>query len=65
MWQWLRNWWWARQRATDLATLWPVCKRLAPDLDTARDVFMVHAIGDPAWARHYGAGLWNVISELE
>lgn len=62
--KWLRNWWWARQRRIDLAILWPECKRLAPTLDHARAAFMVHAINDPAWVRHYGERLWAVVNEL-
>lgn len=52
--QWLRNWWWARQRAVDLQTLWPACKKLAPDLDHAKAAFAVHAFQDPAWVKFYG-----------
>lgn len=61
---WLRNWWWARQRRMDLLTLWPECKRLAPTLDQAKAIFVLHAVCDPAWARHYGERLWAAIDEL-
>jgi hypothetical protein len=61
---WLRNWWWARQRAMDLRILWPSCKELAPNLDKAKQAFMMHAINDPAWVRHYGEKLWEAVNAL-
>ena len=45
----LIRWWQARQRAIDLQILWPSCRRVAPDLDTARRVFAHHAFRDKAW----------------
>jgi hypothetical protein len=45
----LMRWWRARQRAIDVELLWPVCKSRAPDLDTARVAFAIHAFRDPAW----------------
>lgn len=62
--KWIRDWWWARQRKVDLQILWPACKRVAPTLDQAKHAFMVHAISDPAWVRHYGEGLWEAVNEL-
>ncbi len=62
---WLRNWWWARQRAIDLRILWPVCKRMAFDLDQAKRAFMEHAINDPAWVRVYGEKLWSIVDKLQ
>lgn len=63
--RWLQNWLWARQRAIDLAVLWPQCKEIAPDLDHARAAFAVHAFNDPAWVRYYKDRLVNVIGELK
>jgi hypothetical protein len=45
----IRMWWEHRQRAIDLDLLWPACCARAPDLDTAKAVFAVHAFHDPAW----------------
>lgn len=62
--KWLRNLWWARQRATDLQILWPVCKEQARDLDHAKVAFMVHAANDPCWVRYYGEDLWKIVDKL-
>jgi hypothetical protein len=62
--EWLRERWWAQQRKTDMAILWPVCKERTHTLDEARAVFALHAYGDPAWAEHYGDRLEDVISAL-
>jgi hypothetical protein len=63
--RWIRNWWWARQRAIDLATLWPQCKQLALNMDLARAAFAHHAFNDPAWIDFYGEDrLIEVIGEL-
>jgi len=62
--KWLRNWWWARQRAIDLQILWPICKEKAVDLDHAKAAFMVHAINDPAWVHFYDEKLWSVVDRL-
>lgn len=63
--RWLRELWWARQRAVDLEILWPSCKELAPDLDRARACFAVHAFNDPCWYEYYGHDkLVEVISAL-
>ena len=47
--RWLRGLWYAQQRKTDLAILWPACVTRAPDLDTAKAAFALHALHDPAW----------------
>ncbi|WP_135210396.1 hypothetical protein [Vitreimonas flagellata] len=52
--RWIRDWWWARQRAIDLEILWPSCRDNAPDLDRAKAAFAVHAFNDPAWIGFYG-----------
>ena len=49
MFDWLRKWWNARQRAIDIEILWPICVENAPDIDQARAAFAVHAFNDPAW----------------
>jgi len=64
--KWIRNWWWARQRAIDLKILWPECKAAAGgDLDRARAAFFLHAFNDPAWVCFYEEKVWSVIGELE
>jgi hypothetical protein len=45
----MRMWWQRRQRAIDLDMLWPICCAHAPDLDTAKAAFAMHALRDPAW----------------
>lgn len=45
----IRMWWQRRLRRIDLDLLWPVCCAQAPDLDTAKAAFAVHAFNDPAW----------------
>ena len=47
--RWLIRYWRQRQRAIDLATLWPACKEHARDLDHAKQAFAMHAFNDPAW----------------
>ncbi len=49
LWKALMDWCHGGQRAVDLETLWPACKRLAPSLDHARAAFAVHAFHDEAW----------------
>lgn len=61
---WLRNWWWSRQRQMDLQILWPICKEQALNLDHAKAAFMLHAINDPAWVRYYGENLYKAIDAL-
>jgi len=61
----LRNWWWAHQRRTDLALLWPACKETTPTLEQARQVFLIHAISDDCWVRYYGERLAEIVYALE
>ena len=42
-------WWRARQRAIDIAILWPICVERAPNIDRAKAAFALHAFNDPAW----------------
>jgi hypothetical protein len=66
LWRKLREFWWARQRATDLMILWPQCKKLADNMHHARAAFAVHAFNDPAWVEFYGeTRLKQVIGELQ
>lgn len=64
IWTNLRSWWWHEQRRQDLLILWPTCKKLAPDIDTARDVFMVHAAMSPCWQQQFGERLWDEVQKL-
>lgn len=54
----------ARQRAIDLRVLWPACRSAAPDLDTARAAFAIHAMHDPAWLSLGEDEIIQRISEL-
>ena len=45
----VRMWWQRRQRLRDLDLLWPMCCAQAPDLDTAKVAFALHATRDPSW----------------
>jgi hypothetical protein len=47
--RWLMNWWHARQRAIDLATLWPSCRDQTDDIGHAKEAFAMHAFHDRAW----------------
>lgn len=49
-------WWRRRQRAVDLAILWPVCLREAESRASALYVFGVHMAACPAWT---AAALWE------
>jgi hypothetical protein len=46
-------WWWM-QRRMDVRMLWPICRDLSPDLDTAHEAFMAHAALTPCWIEYYG-----------
>lgn len=46
---WLRKWWYKRQREVDLQILWPACVLNAPSLYDAKAAFAAHAYNDPAW----------------
>ena len=62
--RWLLRRWHARQRAIDVDVLWPACRDQAPDLDTARAAFAVHAYRDNAWMELGGEELARRIGEL-
>jgi hypothetical protein len=63
--EWLQRLWWKRQRAIDVAILWPAMKREArDDLDIAHQGFMVHAVMCPCWRREYGDKLWAEVQKL-
>jgi hypothetical protein len=47
--RWIRNWWYAKQRAIDMDILWPTCLKQAPDLNHAKAAFAYHCFTDPAW----------------
>ena len=47
---WLRAKWRARLREIDRQVLWPSCCEHAGSIDTAIEVFMVHASMDPSWS---------------
>lgn len=42
-----------RRRQIDMDTLWTSMKEQAPDIETARRAFTVHALSDNAWMRYY------------
>jgi hypothetical protein len=44
------RWWRMYQRRLDKQLLWPACKEEAPDLETARTVFLLHTEVDQAWS---------------
>ena len=47
--RWLLNSWRGRQRAIDIAILWPSCRETAPTLEDAHAAFTLHTTLDPAW----------------
>jgi hypothetical protein len=51
--KWIGKWWRKRQRNIDIKILWPACKKQALTLDMARNVFIVHAMDDPAWTTDF------------
>jgi len=57
--------WHARQRAIDIATLWPECCRLTPTLDHAKATFAVHAYNDSAWTSLGDDGIYDAIEALK
>lgn len=69
MFRWLMNLWHASQRATDLAILWPICKREARyngfSLAHAKAVFAEHAFRDPAWLALSHDEIVGIIDKLE
>lgn len=42
--------WRRRQRKIDIEILWPECKKMTHNLDSARMVFIGHTMMDPAWS---------------
>ena len=46
---WLWGWWHERQRKIDIRTLWRACKEQTEDLESAKEVFAIHCLHDPAW----------------
>jgi len=61
----LRDWHWARVRKMDLEYVWEPLKKHAESIGQARRAFMVHAVGEPAWADYYGADLWKIVRNLK
>jgi hypothetical protein len=49
----ISKYWRATQRATDISTLWPACKKHAKDMDNAKSAFYMHASNDEAWTKDY------------
>ena len=63
--RWIQQWVWRRQRALDERYIWPAIKQhCGDDRELAHQIFMVHALGDPAWVRHYGTNLYNAVRSL-
>lgn len=59
------EWWHARQRDRDMYHLWAECKELSGNvLPVARDMFVVHALEDPAWAKLGEAEIRRRLEEL-
>lgn len=61
---WIVRKWNRRRRDIDVAILWPCCKEHAPDLDTARVAFAMHAHHDPAWRELSEADIIAMIEAL-
>lgn len=63
--EWIRGWWYARQRQLDMDILWPACLDEARgDLDKARTAFAVHAFRDPAWMYLGRGAVYRIIDNL-
>jgi len=62
--RWIRDWWYARQRAFDLKYLWPSCCEQAKNIEEARMAFAMHALMDKPWL-HLGDKLQDTINALE
>lgn len=61
----ISKWWRRRQRSIDMQILWPACKSQAPDLESAKAAFAVHAFNDPAWTQDYSEQeLYDAIDAL-
>lgn len=61
----IEMWWRRRQRQIDLDTLWPICCAHAPDFETAKAVFAIHAMHDPAWLALGETEVLRFIDKLE
>lgn len=61
----LIKWWHRRQRAIDLAILWPTIRDRASDLNTARLAFAYHAIRDHAWHDFSVDEIVAIVDKLE
>ena len=64
VWERIKDWWPARQRAIDLQILWPACKEGTSDLNYARAAFATHVFHDPAWLRLGEDKIIRIIGEL-
>lgn len=65
LWRWLMKRWRERQRAADLELLWPACYDQTGDLESARQVFMVHVHLDDAWSDLSDAEVQAIVDKLE
>ena len=57
--------WHRRLRRIDLKMLWPICKREAGDLNTAKLAFAFHALNDTAWTCLGEDEVCRIIDELK
>lgn len=63
--QWLIGLYYRRLRRLDIKVLWPTIRSRAPDLNTAKAAFAVHASRDPAWLVLGECALRDAIDALE
>ncbi len=61
----MRNWWYAKCRATDMEILWPTCLREGGTLERAKTAFMIHCMLDPAWQVLGEAKIIEFVDNLE
>jgi len=47
---WFKRIWYWRLRQVDQRILWPLCRSIAPNIEMAREAFLLHARNDYAWA---------------
>jgi len=60
------RWWRRRQRAIDLAILWPSCCQQSINIEAARDAFYYHVIIDDTWTADYSDGeLLSIVASLQ
>lgn len=62
--RWILGFWYNRTRKLDLEILWPICKKQAKDLDSAKAAFAVHAYNDPGWLFLGKDNIYKIIDEL-